>query len=141
LNTGKFNAEFSRWRAAPSKPHIRRLWLVLAILSPAALPAHHSTTAEFDVSKQVTVAGTLTKVDWVNPHIVLYVEAEGSSGLESWKLESNPPYWFRKASASRADFENAIGKSVTVELNRAKDGTLYGFIVKITFPGGNSAEL
>jgi hypothetical protein len=104
--------------------------------------AHHSTTAVFDVSKRVTVTGTLTKVDWVNPHIVVLVDAMGRGGnMEAWRFESNPPSWFRRVTVGRNDFAKAIGQTVVVEANPAKDGTLYGYLVKIKFQDGTSLEL
>jgi hypothetical protein len=114
-----------------------------AMLLAGSLPvlAHHSTTAEFDVAHRMTVSGTLTKIDWVNPHIVVFIDAKGGSGTEAWKFESNPPAWFRRVGVSRADFAKAIGQTVTVEGNRAKDGSLYGYLLKITYADGNSLEL
>jgi hypothetical protein len=104
--------------------------------------AHHSPSAVFDMSKRFTLSGTLTQVDWVNPHIVVYMEAKKSDGsLEMWKFESNPPSWFRRVSVGRADFSKAIGQHVTIEGVRARDGSLYGYLQKITFPDGNSLEL
>jgi hypothetical protein len=117
------------------------LILLNVIVGSAILSAHHSTTAEFDVTRRMTLSGTLTKVDWVNPHIVVFVDAKGPSGPEAWKFESNPPAWFRRVGVSRADFAKAIGQAVTVEGNRAKDGSLYGYLLKVTFAGGNSLEL
>ena len=117
---------------------MKRLLLAAAVLAcPVSLFAHHSTTAEFDVQHRTTVSGTLTKVDWVNPHIVVFVE----SGKDAWKFESNPPAWFRRVGVSRADFAKAVGQKVTVEGNRAKDGSLYGYLLKITYADGNSLEL
>jgi hypothetical protein len=107
------------------------------IVGAAVLSAHHSTTAEFDVTRRMTLTGTLTKVDWVNPHIVVFMDAKA----EAWKFESNPPAWFRRVGVSRADFAKAIGQTITVEGNRAKDGSLYGYLLKVTFAGGNSLEL
>ena len=109
----------------------------LVILAAAIFLGHHSTTAEFDVQHRMTVSGTLTKIDWVNPHIVVFVDA----GKEAWKFESNPPAWFRRVGVSRADFAKAVGQKVTVEGNRAKDGSLYGYLLKITYADGNSLEL
>jgi hypothetical protein len=115
--------------------------LALSVLSPPAA-AHHSTTAEFDVAHRMTLTGTLTKVDWVNPHIVVFLSAKSSAGAaEAWRFESNPPAWFRRVGVSRADFAKAIGQTITVEGNRAKDGSLYGYLVKVTFADGNSLEL
>jgi hypothetical protein len=120
---------------------VKRL-LVAAILAvPLSLSAHHSTTAEFDVQHRMTLSGTLSKVDWVNPHIVVFIDAQGAKGAEAWKFESNPPAWFRRVGVSRADFAKAIGQKVTVEGNRAKDGSLYGYLLKITYADGNSLEL
>ena len=119
-------------------------WVLAAIVVSAVLvSAHHSTTAEFDVVHRVTVNGTLTKVDWVNPHIVVFVDAKsaGAGKTDAWKFESNPPAWFRRVGVSRADFAKAIGQTVTVESNRAKDGSLYGYLLKITYADGNSLEL
>jgi hypothetical protein len=122
---------------------VKRALLGTLVLLAGSFPAsaHHSTTAEFDVAHRMTLSGTLTKVDWVNPHIVVFVDAKGEKGAESWKFESNPPAWFRRVGVSRADFAKAIGQTVTVEGNRAKDGSLYGYLVKITYADGNSLEL
>lgn len=115
--------------------------IVAIVVTGVLVSAHHSTTAEFDVAHRVTVSGTLTKVDWVNPHIVVFIDAKSASGTEAWKFESNPPAWFRRVGVSRADFSKAIGQPVTVESNRAKDGSLYGYLLKITYADGNSLEL
>lgn len=122
---------------------MKRVLLGAVVLLAGSLPsfAHHSTTAEFDVQHRMTVSGTLSKVDWVNPHIVVFIDAKGAKGAEGWKFESNPPAWFRRVGVSRADFAKAIGQTVTVEGNRAKDGSLYGYLLKITYADGNSLEL
>jgi hypothetical protein len=118
------------------------LLLVTLLCAAGSVWAHHSTTAVFDVSKKVTVTGTLTKVDWVNPHIVVLLDVQKSGGaIDMWRLESNPPSWFRRVSVGRADFAKALGQTVTVEANPAKDGSLYGYLVKITFPDKTSLEL
>jgi uncharacterized protein DUF6152 len=104
--------------------------------------AHHSPSAVFDMSKEFTLTGTLTKVDWINPHIVVYLDAKKEDGsVENWKFESNPPSWFRRVALARDDFAKAIGQNVTVQGVRAKAGGLYGYLLKITFPDGNSLEL
>jgi len=110
-----------------------------ALFGAVALWAHHSPSAEFDMSKKMSLTGTLTKVDWVNPHILFYMRAQGNG--EMWKLESNPPAWFRRVGANRNDFAKAIGQTVTVEGNRAKDGQPYAYIQKITYSDGTSLEL
>ena len=124
---------------------MRRVLLAAVILLAGSLPsfAHHSPSAEFDVTHRMTLSGTLTKIDWVNPHIVVFINAKaaGGGGDAAWKFESNPPAWFRRVGVSRADFAKAVGQTVTVEGNRAKDGSLYGYLLKITYADGNSLEL
>ena len=118
------------------------LLAVIVLLATVSLWAHHSPSAIFDMQKRIAVAGTLTKVDWINPHIVVYVDGRGEDGkAESWVFESNPPAWFRRVGVARADFAKAMGQTVKVEGVRAKDKTLYGYLQKITFADGNSLEL
>jgi len=105
--------------------------------------AHHSPSAIFDMTKKFTLVGTLTQVDWINPHIVVAMDAKKDDGssVETWKFESNPPSWFRRVGVARDTFAKAIGQTVTVEGVRAKNGVLYGYLQKITFPDGSSLEL
>ena len=111
-------------------------------LFAATLWAHHSPSAIFDMGKRITVTGTLTKIDWINPHIVIAMEAKGDGGkIDHWTFESNPPSWYRSVGLARADFAKAIGQTVTVEGVRAKDGTFYGYMQKIKMPDGTSLEL
>ena len=84
----------------------------------------------------------MTKVDWRNPHVAVFVELKGDAGaVEAWEFETGAPSWFRGRNLGRADFEKAIGQRVTVEAVRAKDGTRYGYLYKMTFPDGNTVEL
>jgi hypothetical protein len=115
---------------------------VLTLFAIASLEAHHSPSAIFDMAKHIAVTGTLTRIDWINPHIVVAVEARSDGGkIDQWIFQSNPPSWYRSVGLARADFAKAIGQTVTVEGVRARDGTLYGYMNKITLPDGTSLEL
>lgn len=115
---------------------------VLALIAVASLSAHHSPTAIFDPGKHVAVTGTLTKIDWINPHIVVAVEARSDVGkVDRWTFESNPPSWYRSVGLARADFAKAVGQTVTVEGMPARDGTFFGYMRKITMPDGTTLEL
>jgi Family of unknown function (DUF6152) len=118
-------------------------YILLALMVAAgSVWAHHSPSAEFEMGKKVSVTGTLTKVDWVNPHIVVLMDAKGADGaVENWKMESNPPAWFRRVGVNRNDLAKGLGQTVTVEGNRAKNGSLYMYMNKITFADGTSLEL
>jgi hypothetical protein len=121
----------------------RRTLMVLAIFFAAgSVWAHHSPSAEFDMTKRFVLTGTLAKVDWINPHIVVNIDAKGDGGkVENWRFESNPPSWFRRVGVSRAEIARGIGQIVTVEAVRAKDGSLYGYMQKLTLADGTSWEL
>jgi hypothetical protein len=125
------------------KNRIHYLLLGVAMLVPGvSLLAHHSPSAIFDMKTKVSIKGTVTKVDWVNPHIVVFMDAKSDDGnVENWKFESNPPRWFTKVGVTRADFAAAIGKTVTVVVVKAIDGSKYGYLQKITFPNGDQISL
>ena len=115
---------------------------LMTLAAAESLWAHHSPSAIFDMSKRITLTGMVTKVDWINPHIVVFMDAKGTGGaVENWKFESNPPAWFRRLGVGRVEFAKAIGQTITIEGVRARDGSLYGYLQKITFPDGNSMEL
>ena len=116
--------------------------LTVAILLAAAVSlwAHHSTTAVFDLGKKVQVTGTLNRVEWINPHISIYIDAKGEHGVDAWHFEGSPPAWFRRVGVNKNDIARFQGQTVTVEGSRAKDGSLYAYLQKITFADGSSLE-
>jgi len=114
----------------------------LSLFALASVWAHHSPSAIFDMAKRISVTGTLTKIDWINPHIALEMEAKGEGGkVDHWIFESNPPSWYRSVGLARADFAKAVGQTITVEGVRAKNGTTFGYMQKIKLPDGTSLEL
>lgn len=68
-----------------------RAAIFAVLLMAAPLFAHHSFKAEYDESRQVTVTGTITKVLWNNPHVMLYVDVKSDSKVASWELELASP--------------------------------------------------
>jgi len=119
---------------------IRRILLsmgfVAALLASDAL-AHHNMTALFDFNDRVTLNGTLTQVDWRNPHMYLTLDVHGAAGAtESWQAEGPSPTWFRIRDIGKTDFEGSMGKMLTLELSRARDKSRSGLIRTITMPGG-----
>ena len=100
--------------------------------------AHHGMSAVFDFNQRFTRVGTLTRVDWRNPHIYLYVDASGDEGhIETWAFEGPSPVFFRRrADVGKSDFAEAVGHTVTVDASRARDGSLSGLIRTITLPNG-----
>jgi len=116
--------------------------MLCGLLTPISLSAHHSPSAVFDMANPFVLKGTLTKVDWVNPHIAIFVDATGSDGAtENWKVESQPPSWFRRVGLGRSDLAKAIGQPVTIGGVRARDGSHYAYLQKLTFADGSSIEV
>ena len=98
---------------------------------------HHNMSANFDINNRVTFTGTLTKLDWRNPHIEFFVDAKGDKDqVETWSVEGPPPVFFRDRDISKSDVEAAMGKTVTVEASRARDGSRWGLLRTLTLPGG-----
>ena len=113
----------------------------LALLTGSAT-AHHNMTAIFDLNDRVALSGTLAKVDWRNPHIYLDVDTRGEGGkVEKWTAEGPAPNFFRSRDTTKADFENAIGKPVKLEVSRARDHSQNGLLRIITLPGGKVVSL
>ena len=99
--------------------------LSLAILSTAMLitpvMAHHSFSAEYDGKKPVTLKGTVTKVDWMNPHVYFYLDVEDDAGnVANWALEMGPPNGLQRSGWTRNTMK--VGDVVVVEGTLAKDG-------------------
>ena len=106
-----------------------RVFLVAAavMLAAGSAWAHHNMSALFDFNQRFTRTGTLTKLDWRNPHSYITVEAKNDQGqMETWLFEGPAPNVFRNLNAGKTDFENAVGKIVKVEASRARDGSLKG---------------
>ena len=115
---------------------------VLAVLVGGIATAHHNMSAVYDFNDRVTLTGTLTKVDWRNPHMEIVVDAKREAGaVESWKGEGPAPIFFKSRDIEKADFEKAIGKMMTIEVSRARDGSTSGLLRNITMPDGKVISL
>ena len=116
----------------------RAIWTIcLAFLIAAPVCAHHNMSALFDFNQRFTETGSLSSLDWRNPHIHMTVDVPNEAGaLEAWSFEGPPPGFFRNRDFSRADFEASLGKTVTVEASRARDGSLSGLIRQVTLADG-----
>jgi hypothetical protein len=114
-----------------------RVLLFLLTLFASTAFAHHNMSAAFDFNDRVNLTGTLSKVDWRNPHIHLEIEVKDANGAtETWGIEGPAPSFFRVRDIGKADFEAAMGKTVKTELSRARDKSKSGLIRTLTLPDG-----
>jgi hypothetical protein len=94
-------------------------------LMAAAVPndAHHSFAAEFDRAKTITVTGSVTKLEWTNPHARLYVDGKDETGKQQvWDFELGPPNGLMRNGWNRNSLQP--GHKVTVEGFRSKTSTV-----------------
>jgi hypothetical protein len=104
--------------------------------------AHHNMSASFNFDDRVMVSGPLVRVAWTNPHTYLTIESKtGPTAGQTWSSEGPSPNFFRTRDISRAEFDNAVGKDVSAELSRARDGSHTGLIRTITLPDGKVISL
>ncbi|HLI84415.1 MAG TPA: DUF6152 family protein [Bryobacteraceae bacterium] len=95
---------------------------IIAALSTGTAYAHHAFAAEYDALKPVTLKGTLTKLDWINPHAWLFIDVKDDSGkVTNWAIEFGSPNALLRRGLRRTDFPNGI--EVVVNGYRAKNGT------------------
>ena len=105
------------------------------ILAAASGSAHHSFSAEFDIDKPITLHGTLTDLEWVNPHGWLHMDVEGPAGeVVNWAVEMGNPTSLLRRGLRKSDFPPGI--DFVVEGYLAKDGTPTANGITVTFPDG-----
>jgi len=84
--------------------------------------AHHSFAAEFDSKKQINLKGIVTKVEWTNPHVWIYLNVKDENGkVTNWGAELGPPHGLQSRGWRRTTLE--IGTPITVDGFMAKNGT------------------
>ena len=105
---------------------------VIGVL-PAAAPllAHHSFAAEYDAKKPFEMKGTITKVDWMNPHVYFYIDVKDESGkTANWAFEMGPPRLLERGGWKKNTMKE--GDEVIVAGTLAKDGGKHGNARSVT---------
>ena len=113
-----------------------------AMLVAAALPlaAHHSFSAEFDATKQVTLEGKVVQMEWVNPHSWLTIDVPKPDGtVERWHVEGGSPSVLLRLGWNRNSLPP--GTRIKVTAFQAKDGKFRASSRDIEFPDGRKMDL
>ena len=107
--------------------------ILLTVVTPLA--AHHSFNAEYDSTKPVDVTGTLTKVEWSNPHIWFYLDVKDDKGnVTNWGFSAAPPGVLMRRGIQKDVLK--IGSVIHVQGFRAKDGSNNASGGTVTFADG-----
>ena len=107
--------------------------LVALVSAPAA--AHHSFAAEYDNTKPIKISGTLTRVEWTNPHIWFYLDVKDDKGVTtSWGFSGGPPGVLQRRGIPKSVLK--VGETIVVEGFRARDGSNNASGGTVTFTDG-----
>jgi len=107
----------------------------VALLSAQALSAHHSFAAEFDRNSPVTLTGSVTRVDWGNPHIWVFLDVKDDTGkVSNWGVEGGAPNALFRNGWRKDSLK--VGDTVTVEGFKSKDGLPRANANRVTLPDG-----
>jgi len=120
------------------KPTHFLIGAALAVAAAQSVSAHHSFAAEFDANKPVSLKGTVTKLEWLNPHIWVYLDVMmgDQGGLQPWQCEGGAPNVLTRNGWSRDSLKP--GDQITIDGVQAKDGSKTCNARLVTLPDGRS---
>jgi hypothetical protein len=110
------------------------------VLGAAPAWAHHAFAAEFDAAKPVKLRGTVTKMEWINPHAWIHIDVKGADGaVTNWMVEGGTPNTLLR----RGFTKNSLlpGTEIIVDGYQSKDGSNRANGRDITFPDGRKLFL
>jgi len=114
--------------------------LALLVLAAAPASAHHAFAAEFDAKKPIKLQGTVTKMEWINPHAWIHIDVKKSDGaVEEWMIEAGTPNTLLRRGLTRDSLKK--GTEIVVDGYQSKDGSLRANGRDVTLPDGKTLFL
>lgn len=111
-----------------------------AIFFATHLYAHHAYTAEFDTSKPIKLTGAVSKLEWTNPHIWIYLDVKDADGkITTWGFSASPPGMLTRRGITKEVLR--IGEILTISGHRAKDGSNNSSGNVVIFADGRDARI
>jgi Family of unknown function (DUF6152) len=118
--------------------------VVLSVLAVwiGVVDAHHSVAGVFDNAKRARLTGTITRIEWINPHTYIYLDVKDENGeITTWRLESLPTAMLRKAGLTSQMLMGG-GSAVTADALLARDGSAHlAWVLKLTYEDGHFYQL
>ena len=109
---------------------------VSLLLVPTAVLAHHALQTQFDMQRTISLTGAVTKMDWSNPHVRLYLEVKDQSKTVNWELYLGSPNQ-QIINGWKIDTYRR-GDHVSVDTYPARDGSSVGFARKVATASGRT---
>lgn len=104
--------------------------------SQTSVAAHHGRGASFDMNKQVTLKGTVSRVDWRNPHVVIYMDVKDAAAhVVTWGFENAGVSQMAQAGYNRNTLK--LGQEITAVVNPAANGSPTAIVVKVILADGS----
>jgi hypothetical protein len=116
---------------------MKRISVLLFILCvvTTSLYAHHGRGATFDMNKRITLKGTVSKVDWRNPHVVIWMDVKDQGKVVTWGFENAGVSQLAQEGYNRNTLK--IGQEITAVVNPAANGSSTAIVVKVILADGS----